>query len=208
MKMKMKRQFAIVVLACVMALAIGVLAGCTSSSSSSAASASGSASAASASASAASTSAASASASAASASASSAAASSASASAASATTLADGTYTAKFDTDNSMFHVNEANEGKGILTVKDGQMTIHVVLAGKGILNLYPGLADDAKKDGAVLLQPTTEEVKYKDGTTDEAYAFDIPVPAIDEPFDVALVGEKGKWYDHKVSVSNVEPAQ
>ena len=34
-------------------------------------------------------------------------------------------------------------------------------------------------------------------------YGFDIPVPAIDEEFDVAILGEKGKWYDHKVSIKN-----
>ena len=32
--------------------------------------------------------------------------------------LADGTYSAKFDTDSSMFHVNEAYDGRGTLTVK------------------------------------------------------------------------------------------
>ncbi len=31
----------------------------------------------------------------------------------------------------SMFHVNEANDGKGVLTVKDGKMTIHVSLVAK-----------------------------------------------------------------------------
>ena len=31
---------------------------------------------------------------------------------------------------------------------------------------------------------------------------FDIPVPVIGEEFDCALVGEKGTWYDHKVSVT------
>ena len=46
-------------------------------------------------------------------------------------TLEDGTYTAEFDTDSGMFHVNEANDGKGTLTVKDGKMTIHVSLASK-----------------------------------------------------------------------------
>ena len=49
--------------------------------------------------------------------------------------LEDGTYTAEFDTDSSMFHVNEANDGKGVLTVKDGEMTIHVSLSGKGIFS-------------------------------------------------------------------------
>ena len=37
--------------------------------------------------------------------------------------LADGVYTADFNTDSSMFHVNEACEGKGTLTVENGQMT-------------------------------------------------------------------------------------
>ena len=37
--------------------------------------------------------------------------------------LADGVYTAEFHTDSSMFHVNEACDGKGKLTVKNGQLT-------------------------------------------------------------------------------------
>ena len=98
--------------------------------------------------------------------------------------LEDGTYTAAFTTDSSMFHVNEANDGKGILTVQDGQMTIHVSLASKKIVNLYPGKAEEAKADGAVLLQPTTDQVTYSDGMTEEVYGFDIPVTAIGEEFD------------------------
>ena len=35
--------------------------------------------------------------------------------------LEDGVYSAEFDTDSGMFHVNEANDGKGTLTVKDGK---------------------------------------------------------------------------------------
>ena len=117
--------------------------------------------------------------------------------------LPDGTYDAEFSTDSSMFHVSEACDGKGVLTVENGQMTIHVSLASRKILNLYPGSAEDAQKDGAQLLEPTVDEVTYSDGLTDEVYGFDIPVPALDEEFDVALIGTKGKWYDHKVSVSN-----
>lgn len=120
--------------------------------------------------------------------------------------LADGTYTAEFNTDSSMFQVNEACEGKGTLTVEDGKMTIHISLKSKRILNLYPGLAKDAKKDGAELLEPTEDTVTYSDGMTEEVYGFDVPVPSLDEEFDLALVGEKGTWYDHKVSVSNPEP--
>ena len=76
--------------------------------------------------------------------------------------IEDGTYTAEFKTDSTMFHVNEANEGK----------------------------------------------VTYSDGTTEEVYGFDVPVPALDEEFDLALIGTKGKWYDHKVSVSNPVKAE
>lgn len=117
--------------------------------------------------------------------------------------LADGVYLADFNTDSTMFHANEVCEGKGTLTVKDGKMTIHVSLASTSILNLYPGLAEDAQKDGAELLQPSKDELTYPDGLKETVNGFDIPVPALDQEFDVALIGKKGKWYDHKVSVSN-----
>ena len=117
--------------------------------------------------------------------------------------LPDGVYTAEFSTDSSMFHVSEACDGKGTLTVKDGVMTIHISLGSKKILNLYPGLAEDAAKDGAVLLEPTTDTVTYSDGMTEEVYGFNVPVPVIGEEFDLALIGTKGKWYDHKVKVSD-----
>ena len=119
--------------------------------------------------------------------------------------LPDGTYSADFKTDNSMFHVNEVHHGKGVLTVENGQMTIHVSLPSKNTVNLFPGTAEDAQKEGAVLLQPTTDTVTYDDGETEEVYGFDIPVPYLDEEFDCALIGTKGNWYDHKVSVSNAE---
>lgn len=117
--------------------------------------------------------------------------------------LADGVYDAVFTTDSSMFHVNEACEGKGVLTVENGEMTIHISLVSKNILNLYPGLAEDAQKEGAELLQPTTDEVTYSDGITEEVYGFDVPVPVIGEEFDLAIVGTKGTWYDHKVMVED-----
>ncbi|MBR6451084.1 MAG: sirohydrochlorin cobaltochelatase, partial [Lachnospiraceae bacterium] len=116
--------------------------------------------------------------------------------------LADGTYQVTFKTDSSMFHINEALDDMAELTVKDGEMTVHITLASKNILNLYPGLAEDAAKDGAVLLEPTTDPVKYEDGTEEEVYGFDVPVPCLDEEFDLALIGKKGTWYDHKVTVS------
>lgn len=122
--------------------------------------------------------------------------------------LPDGVYTADFNTDSSMFHANESCDGKGTLTVQDGKMTIHVSLASKSIVNLFPGLAEDAQKEGAELLQPTEDAVTYSDGLTETVYGFDIPVPYLDDEFDLALIGKKGVWYDHKVSVSNPEPKQ
>lgn len=122
--------------------------------------------------------------------------------------LADGIYTAEFTTDSSMFRVNETCEGKGTLTVENGEMTIHITLGSKKILNLYPGLAEDAAKEGAELLLPTEDTVTYSDGMTEEVYGFDVPVPMLEIEFDLALIGTKGKWYDHKVSVSNPVPLE
>ena len=119
--------------------------------------------------------------------------------------LEDGTYTAKFNTDSGMFHVNEADNGCGTLTVKDKKMTIHIRLVSKKIVNLFLGSAKDAEKDGAELLQPTTDKVKYSDGTTEEVYGFDVPVEELGKEFDLAILGTKGTWYDHKVSVSDAQ---
>ena len=119
--------------------------------------------------------------------------------------LEDGTYTAEFKTDSGMFHVNEAYDGRGTLTVKNGKMTLHIVMPSQNIVNLFLGTAEDAQKDGAKLIQPTTEEVTYSDGSKEEVYAFDVPVEALEKEFDLALIGTKGKWYDHKVSVSDTQ---
>ncbi len=120
--------------------------------------------------------------------------------------LADGIYTAEFYTDSSMFHVNEACEGRGTLTVEKGEMTIHISLASKNIVNLCPGSAADAGKEGAEVLLPTEDTVTYSDGITEEVYGFDVPVPALEEEFELALIGTKGTWYDHKVRVSDPVP--
>jgi cobalamin biosynthesis Co2+ chelatase CbiK/uncharacterized glyoxalase superfamily protein PhnB len=119
--------------------------------------------------------------------------------------LEDGVYSAKFTTDSSMFHINEAYKDRGTLTVKNGEMTLHITLPSKNIVNLFPGTAEDAQKDGAELLEPTTDTVTYEDGTTEEVNGFDVPVPYLDQEFDLALIGTKEKWYDHKVVVSDVQ---
>ena len=121
--------------------------------------------------------------------------------------LADGVYTVTFKTDHSMFKTNEMYKDRFVLTVRNGQMSIHIVMASKNILNLYQGLKEDAQKEGAAILQPTIEKVDYQDGTEpEEVYAYDVPVPVIGEEFDLALIGKAGKWYDHKVIVTDPVP--
>lgn len=115
----------------------------------------------------------------------------------------DGIYTVDVTTDSNMFHINEANQGKGLLTVKDGQMTVHISLASKKIVNLFAGFAENAQKDGAALIEPTTDKVTYEDGYETEVYGFDIPVPALDAEIPVAIIGTHGNWYDHTITVSN-----
>jgi len=120
--------------------------------------------------------------------------------------LPDGVYSADFVTDSSMFHANEACDGKGTLTVEHGRMTFHVSLVSKKVVNLYPGAAADAEDHKTDWLIPTLDTVTYSDGTSEEVYGFDIPVTALDEDFALALLGSKGKWYDHTVSVCNAQP--
>ncbi|MBR2546661.1 MAG: iron transporter [Eubacterium sp.] len=120
--------------------------------------------------------------------------------------IEDGTYVVTFKSNHAMFHVSDANNDKGILTVKDGKMTVHVSLQSKKIINLFYGNKEDAQKDGAELIEPTEDTVYYDDGTTAEVYGFDVPVPALDEEFDVSILGTHGNWYTHKVVVSDPVP--
>lgn len=120
--------------------------------------------------------------------------------------LEDGTYVATFKSGHPMFHVNDANNDKGILTVKDGKMTIHVSLQSKKIVNLFYGTKEEAQKKGADIIEPTKDKIVYDDGYEDEVYGFDIPVPYLDKEFDVSLVGTHENWYTHHVVVSNPVP--
>lgn len=124
------------------------------------------------------------------------------------TALEDGIYSAKFETDSGMFKINETKEGRGILTVKDGKMTMEIVLSGDGIVGLYEGLAKDAKNDDKNRINCSKVTVKYDDGSEEEVNSFVIDVPVLDKEFDLALIGKKEKWYDHKVIVSDVKPVE
>ena len=120
--------------------------------------------------------------------------------------LPDGEYTVDFETDSGMFRANEACNGKGTLTVKDGMQALHVSLQSKKIVNLYVGTAEQAQQSGAVWLEPTVDTVTYSDGLSEEVFGFDIPVVSVGQAFDLAIIGTKGVWYDHKVSVQNPVP--
>ena len=100
-----------------------------------------------------------------------------------------------------MFRVNEAHNGMGVLSEKDGKTRIHVSLSGKKIVNLYLGKAEDAKSDKAHWISPTEDVVEYSDGMKEKVFGFDIPVEKVGEEFSLAILGTKGVWYDHKVKV-------
>lgn len=120
--------------------------------------------------------------------------------------LPDGVYTVDFETDSGMFRASEACGGKGTLTVSGGAQILHVSLQSKKIVNLYPGTVEDAQKPGAVLLEPVVDTVTYSDGLSEEVFGFDVPVASVGQEFDLAIIGTKGVWYDHKVSVQNPIP--
>ena len=122
--------------------------------------------------------------------------------------LPDGVYTVDFKTDSSMFRANEACDGKGTLIVSGGVQTLHVSLRSTNIVNLYVGTAEDAQKPGAVLLEHTVDTVTYSDGLSEEVFGFDVPVASVGQEFDLALIGTKGVWYDHRVSVQNPVPQE
>ena len=79
----------------------------------------------------------------------------------------------------------------------------HFILAlipRKNIVNLYLGTADEAKgEDEAGWLQPTVDTVTYSDGLSEEVNGFDVArFRALEKNLDLALIGKKGTWYDHK----------
>jgi len=120
------------------------------------------------------------------------------------TTLTDGVYTATFKTDSSMFRANTDVEKATTVTVKDGKMTVKVILSGTGFDKVFVGSAEDAQKDGAATVDAVLEEVKCTDGSTDTFATFTFDIEKIGEDFNLATRGKKsGKWNDHVISVSN-----
>lgn len=122
--------------------------------------------------------------------------------------LEDGVYKVDVETDSNMFHINEAMEDKGFLSVEKGKWLLHITLPSKNIVNMYMGTAEEAEaaeEKGEALIEPVTDTVTYSDGTTEEVHGFVFPIDKLGEPITVAIIGTKGKWYTHEIIVSNPE---
>ena len=97
--------------------------------------------------------------------------------------LEDGVYGVEFDTDSSMFHVNEACNGRATLTVKDGKMTVHITLVSKNIENVFLGTAEDAQKN---ILPERAKQNKYKKGHRMNRFrSCDVPFRLLINPYSL-----------------------
>ena len=115
--------------------------------------------------------------------------------------LADGVYTLDVTTDGGRFRLNEALEGKGTLTVENGRMTAHITLSGTGFSKLFPGSAEEAKKEGAAVIDAVKDSVTYPDGFTDTANGFDIPVASLDGKKERFLVRPYHSYFRSRAAV-------
>lgn len=103
----------------------------------------------------------------------------------------------KFESDSSMFHLNETLKGKAKLVLNRGVLCAEMIMPSKNIVNI----AMEPNGEG-LLLAPETVTVTYDDGATEEVYAFYLPAKAFNESFVVSILGTKGVWYDHTVTLT------
>ena len=120
--------------------------------------------------------------------------------------LPDGVYTADFETDSSMFHPNEACNGKGTLTVENGVMTFHVDCCLQKDREPLPRPCRRCRGQQDRMLIPTVDTVTYADGTTEEVYGYDIPVEALDTDFQLALLGTKASGTTTSSACATLNP--
>ncbi len=103
--------------------------------------------------------------------------------------VADGVYAVEVESSSSMFRVVKAE-----LNVKDGAMEATITLSGTGYGKLYPGTAKEAEAAAEADCIPFVEDAEG-------AYAYTIPVEALDQPIDCAAFSiRKEKWYDRKLT--------
>ena len=99
--------------------------------------------------------------------------------------LTDGDYPVHVKSSSSMFRIERA-----VLHVRDGKLSATLTLGSKSYLALYPGSALEAATADEGGHIPYTEDA-------DGAYAFTIPVEALDAPVPCAAFSKnKQLWYD------------
>ena len=99
--------------------------------------------------------------------------------------LTDGDYPVSVKSSSSMFRIESA-----VLHVRDGKLSATLTLGSKSYLALYPGSALEAATADESGRIPYTEDA-------DGAYAFTIPVEALDAPVPCAAFSKnKQLWYD------------
>lgn len=106
------------------------------------------------------------------------------------TILADGVYPVMVESSSSMFRVVDAE-----LTVTEGKMSAVLTLSGQGYLKLFMGTSEEA---AAAPEEAYIPFVVNEEG----AYTYEIPVKAVEEPFDCAAFSKrKEKWYDRTLVI-------
>ena len=99
--------------------------------------------------------------------------------------LTDGDYPVQVKSSSSMFRIESA-----VLHVRDGKLSATLTLGSKSYLALYPGSALEAATADESGRIPYTEDANG-------AYAFTIPVEALDAPVPCAAFSKnKQLWYD------------
>ena len=99
--------------------------------------------------------------------------------------LLDGNYPVAVKSSSSMFRIESA-----VLHVRDGKLSATLTLGSKSYLALYPGSALEAATADESGHIPYAEDA-------DGAYAFTIPVEALDAPVPCAAFSKnKQLWYD------------
>ena len=128
--------------------------------------------------------------------------------AASGSTPKDGEYTVAVTFGGgSMFKILPADEGKGKLTVENGDMSVYFRNSGQGYDYVYLGTKDEAVNDEANWIKYEEANItEVVDGVeiTSKVHAFTVPVSALDTEIPLATRGQKsGNWNDYTMTVSS-----
>lgn len=109
--------------------------------------------------------------------------------------LKNGTWQVRTRSDERMFHILPAKDGKtySVLTVNGKKMTAVITLHGVGYDYLFMGSASGAVKAG----RKSWTRFREKDGF----YTYVLPVSALDRPLKIAAHSKKkNHWYQHVIT--------